>query len=159
VNREAGALAAVLRLNTRLFERCLERLSDAEAEERVGSGNSMGFIALHVVDARFYLTRLLGQPVDDPFPEFAEVRSNDEVDRLPALDTLRASWRDISPRVVAALESLTPEQARAEASSGFPIDDPSVLGTAAFLVQHESYHIGQLSVLRRQLGHPSIDWT
>jgi hypothetical protein len=97
--------------------------------------------------------------VDDPFPEFAEVRSNDEVDRLPALDTLRASWRDISPRVVAALESLTPEQARAEASSGFPIDDPSVLGTAAFLVQHESYHIGQLSVLRRQLGHPSIDWT
>jgi uncharacterized damage-inducible protein DinB len=159
VSREAGALAAVLRLNTRLFERCLDGLSDAESEERVGSGNSMGFIALHVVDARHYLTRLLGQSVDDPFPEFADVRSSQEIDRLPPLDTLLASWRDISPRVVAALESLTPEQARAEASSGFPIDDPSVLGTAAFLVQHESYHIGQLSILRRQLGHPSLAWS
>ncbi|NIU72309.1 MAG: hypothetical protein GWN71_01595 [Gammaproteobacteria bacterium] len=27
------------------------------------------------------------------------------------------------------------------------------------MVQHESYHIGQLSLLRRQLGHPPIAWS
>jgi uncharacterized damage-inducible protein DinB len=40
----------------------------------------------------------------------------------------------------------------AEAPYQFPISDPSVLGMTAFLVQHESYHIGQMAFLRKQLG-------
>ena len=34
----------------------------------------------------------------------------------------------------------------------FPIDDESVLGGISFLVGHEAYHIGQLSILRKFFG-------
>jgi uncharacterized damage-inducible protein DinB len=32
------------------------------------------------------------------------------------------------------------------------------LGLVAFLVQHDSYHLGQVAFLRRQLGHPAMSY-
>ena len=34
-----------------------------------------------------------------------------------------------------------------------------LLGLIAFLVQHDSYHIGQIGFLRRQLGKPALAYT
>ncbi|NIQ60059.1 MAG: DUF664 domain-containing protein, partial [Gemmatimonadetes bacterium] len=151
----AAALAALLRLNTRLFHACLEGVTAEEAEWRpVDGANGLGFIALHVVDARYFMAGVLGRPLQDPFPEYADTASIAEVESLPALSELRAAWDEVSPAVVAGMAELPPERAASSSSGDFPVDDPSVLGAAAFLVQHESYHIGQLSLLRRQLGHP-----
>jgi uncharacterized damage-inducible protein DinB len=36
------------------------------------------------------------------------------------------------------------------------VSDPSRLGMIAFLTQHDSYHLGQLAFLRRQLGRPAM---
>jgi hypothetical protein len=41
----------------------------------------------------------------------------------------------------------------------FPLGDSTELGLMAFLVQHDSYHIGQLGFLRRQLGKPAMAYT
>lgn len=38
----------------------------------------------------------------------------------------------------------------------YPGGDPSVLGALAFLVQHDSYHLGQLALLRRAHGLPAM---
>jgi uncharacterized damage-inducible protein DinB len=36
-----------------------------------------------------------------------------------------------------------------------PVADPSVLGALTFLLQHESYHVGQLAMLKKHLtGKP-----
>ena len=46
---------AVLRLNTRLFLNCMEGVDDAVAARRPGpETNGMGFLALHLLDARYY---------------------------------------------------------------------------------------------------------
>ena len=37
--------------------------------------------------------------------------------------------------------------------------DPSTLGSRAFLVQHDSYHIGQLAMLRRVHGLPAMRYS
>ena len=154
-----GALGSVVRLNTRLFRACLDGISADEAGRGFGEGgNGVGFIALHVVDARFYLARALGGDVGNPFAEYEEARSAADVQRLPALSSLLEEWDRVSPELVAALDGLSAERAAGPAPTPFPIDDPSLLGMAAFLIQHESYHIGQLALLRRQLGHPPIAW-
>jgi uncharacterized damage-inducible protein DinB len=39
------------------------------------------------------------------------------------------------------------------------VSDGSVLGAVAFLAQHESYHMGQLGLLRKALGYPPMSYT
>jgi len=40
----------------------------------------------------------------------------------------------------------------------FPLADGTRLGMIAFLVQHDSYHVGQMAFLRRQLGKPAMSY-
>lgn len=143
-----------LKLNTRLFLNCLEGADDATAQQRPGhAANSMAFIALHLLDARSYLARLIGLEFRHPFEEsLADVRSNDELKHYPELQEIRDAWRELSARLVVRLPDLAESGLLAESPQPFPVEDPSVLGGIAFLAQHESYHIGQLAYLRRYLG-------
>jgi uncharacterized damage-inducible protein DinB len=40
----------------------------------------------------------------------------------------------------------------------FPLGDSSRLGLVAYLVQHDSYHLGQIGFIRRQLGKPPMSY-
>jgi uncharacterized damage-inducible protein DinB len=53
-------------------------------------------------------------------------------------------------------EELTDADLAAKAPFQFPVDDDTILGVIAFMAMHESYHIGQLSAIRRQLGLPGL---
>jgi hypothetical protein len=45
-----------------------------------------------------------------------------------------------------------------QSTTRFPISDKSVVGTIAFLLHHEAYHIGQLALLRRYTGSPAMSY-
>jgi len=62
----------------------------------------------------------------------------------------------VSDHLETVLGALTTERLDEPAPQRFPIDDETVLGEIAFLVQHDSYHIGQVALLRRQLGLPAM---
>ena len=47
--------------------------------------------------------------------------------------------------------ALTAEAAAAPTAFKFPIPDTSVGGVLTFFTQHDSYHLGQLSMLRKHL--------
>lgn len=154
-----GPVASVLRMNTRLFEHCLEGITEADGLARPLGVNSITFLFMHVVDARHYLAGLLGPDLDNPLAPYADVGSIDEAGELPSLADLRTAWREVSDEVQRRVEGLTAGAAAAESPAAFPIDDGTVRGAVAFLVQHESYHLGQIGLLRRQLGYPGMRWT
>ena len=54
--------------------------------------------------------------------------------------------------------SLVPDDARGIDDFRLPppLARPALLGTIAFLMQHESYHVGQMGLLRKELGHPAM---
>lgn len=137
---------AVLRLNTRLYLDCLEGVDDAVAAHRAGPAtNSMGFLALHLLDARSHLGWLVGAEAAHPFAAMLEgVRGIDEMEALPPLDEVRAAWERVSAAVEARLAAPSP--------GGYPVEDATVLGGIAFLLQHDSYHVGQLALLRKHFG-------
>jgi len=153
-------LTAVLAVNTLLFLNCLDGVTDEDALRRVdGRTNSLGFIAAHLVGARAYAAGAVGGDGTDPFAELlGSVKSIDEVERLPALDEIRAAWARVTRQLEAALDGISPEALDAEAKYQFPIEDPSVLGMVAFLAQHDSYHIGQLAFLRKHLGYGAMSY-
>lgn len=154
-------LRRTLDLDTRLFVNCLDGMSDSQALERPSaSSNHAAFIAAHLVEARYYLAQALGLEGDSPFKEMLEgAQGIDDVEEFPSLDAIRSAWRDVSLRLSERLENLDEDALSEKAPASFPIDGgDTLLGCVTFLVQHDAYHIGQLALLRRQVGLPSMSY-
>lgn len=147
------APAAILRLNTELFVNCLDGVDDATAARRITADtNSIAFVATHLVDGRHFLAGYLGAPLPNPMAPLLEGAARlDDVATLPTVADLIAAWESVSAHLAVTVERLDTGQLSAERTP-FPGSDRTVLGGMAFLIQHESSHVGQLALLRRQLG-------
>jgi hypothetical protein len=148
-------LYETLRLNTRLFLNCLEGVGDEPAGARPSPEvNSLAFVALHLVDARHFVARMVAaEAPPNPFGELLEkARGIDELSELPPLSQIREAWVRVSAALEARFGGLTAEELAVEAPMRFPVEDPSVLGGITFLAQHDAYHVGQMAFLRKWLG-------
>ncbi len=160
MNVQVAPLWEILALNTRLLRNCLTDVDDASAQTRPGpDANNMAFIAVHVLDARAWMARYVGVEYRHPFEdELATVTSIDDVTRFPSLESILTAWQLVSERLGKRLPSLDAEDFERESEQVFPVGDRSVLGGMAFLLQHESFHIGQLALIRRILGFASMSY-
>jgi hypothetical protein len=146
-------LESILDLNERLFLNALEGVSDEQANERIsGHNNPLIWIATHTVWARYNMLAFLGRPVQNPFEgKFENAKAYQVADNYPSLETVKTEWRKASALVKEALQTVTEEHLAAEAPVKSPIGEFSNGGTFAFLVQHESYDIGQMAFLKKYL--------
>lgn len=153
-------LAEGLELNRRLLLHCFDGVDEAAALQRIDQRtNHMAFVACHLVDARFYLARLLGAPVGQPFGgRLEEARSIDDIDTFPALSEILETWREIGATLGRILEQVPEHELDRESPIELPITDPSRRAACQFLLQHEAFHIGQLALLRKQLGFEAMRW-
>ena len=151
-------LAEILRLNTVLFRNCLDGLSDEQAARRPsGATNSAAFIAAHLASSRFFLLKTLGVEERDPLASYLDGRKGiDEIAQMPALSEIDAAWTKGAHLLRERLAALTARDLDAPSSLKFPLADGTMLGTLTFLVQHDSYHLGQLSLLRKYCGLPAM---
>jgi uncharacterized damage-inducible protein DinB len=160
MNPALEPLAALVDLNTALFRNCLAGVDDDQALARPSKGtNNIAFIAAHLVDARAWMARYIG--LDEPKPYGGSLdygSSIDELARLPTLAETMAAWSGVSERLRARLQQLGGSDLAAPSSQRFPAVPETVLGGLAFLVQHESYHVGQLALLRKYVGLPAMSY-
>lgn len=163
MNDAVRLLRSLLMLNTKLWLNCLEGVTDEAAWSRSNTPiNNAGFIALHLIDARFFMADLLGLEAANPYAEaLAEVRSPADLPEAyqPSLDELRRVWQEVSDVLLDGVPTVEEAVWRRTSPQRFPVEDPSVLGGMHFLVNHESYHIGQLALLRKYLGLPAMKYT
>lgn len=153
-------LADLFRLNTKLFRNTLASLDEVDATARPNEHtNSVAFIGGHLVETRAWMGRSLGLDTKSPFGGVLEhVTSLDQIKEFPKLVEIRPEWETLSEAVSARLDQLTEEQLAGPGTPKFPGVAPTVLGGIAFLLQHESYHIGQLGYLRKYLGLPPMSY-
>ncbi len=150
-------LATMLRLQTQLLLNCLESVEPFQAEQRgTPTTNSIAFLVTHLLESRHYLADALGAPLPSPLPPaVANARSLDEAGPLPDLTLLRRWWEAVAAHLAVVVERLdTP--GLVAAGPKLPGGDGSRLGAFAFLVHHEAFHLGQIALLRRQLGLPAM---
>lgn len=161
MNPRAASLGALLRLNTHLLLNCLDGVTDDQAARRiVPQVNSMSFLVAHLIDTRHELLGILGGSRENPVrPHLANARSIDDVVDLPTLSELLSAWRQVAAAIEEQLASVGDAALDAPSGRRFPGGDPSTLGSLAFLVQHDSYHIGQLAMLRRVHGFPAMRYS
>lgn len=151
-------LAEILRLNTVLFRNCIDQLTDEQAAVRPTNGtNSAAFIAAHLASSRFYLLNTLGVQEPDPLAPYLDGRKGiDDIAQLPSLSEIDEAWTQGAHLLRDRLDALTAAEIDAPSSVAFPLANGTLLGTLTFLVQHDSYHLGQLSLLRKYCGLPAM---
>lgn len=141
-------------LNTLLFKNVFRNIDEKTARLSLSDNtNSMIFIALHMLDARYYILDFLGIAFES---EFKEVLSNIKVESdsksFPPLGTVLEDWDKTAAKVRASFSTLTAAQIKKKSPVNFPIMDDTILGAVSFLIHHESYHLGQLGILRKYFG-------
>jgi hypothetical protein len=150
----------ILKLNTRLFINVLDGIDEEMAQKRANKKtNNIAFIALHILQARFYIATTFGIEAHFPFPELNEVKSVDEMKSFPELTRIKTLWQEISMILLDHMPQVREEELNAVAKQKFPIDDNSIFGTITFLISHEAYHIGQLGFLRKYFGLDAMRYT
>jgi len=153
-------LAALFDLNTDLLLNCLEGLSDEEARGRLeAGGNSITFLAEHLTDSRHFLVARLGHTLLNPIARYlADVRSMDDIAEWPSLEEIRQAWLGVSTHLHGVLERLTAAELAEPTAQRFLAEDTTRLGMVTFLAQHDSYHLGQIGFIRRQLGKSPMSY-
>ncbi len=160
MNDRLVPLYEIFKLNSRLFLNCLDGWKDDQARWRPGPGtNSAAFIALHLVDSRHYIARVIGMTTENPFPFLADAKSIEDMKTWPKLEEIRSAWKSVTGNMRERFKTLTPADLAAPAEwQEMPMDDKTQTGMLIFMMQHESYHIGQLAILRKQAGLPAMSY-
>ena len=148
-------------LHSRLFNNVLEGVTELKGHERLsGEVNHLQWIAGHLVNTRYNFATMLGLsdsfPYKDLFTDPTKPPPNNRVidDSLayPSIHETLKYWNAYAGKFAEAIASIPVEQEQMELPFGNPLGDKTMPGFLAFLASHESYHIGQMSLIRKYLG-------
>ena len=158
MSNSAEPLRSIFRLNTELVVNCLSGVDDATAWRQVTAGtNHMAFLLAHLITTRHLLADAFGAPLASPLEGVMDRATKvSDVIELPPVDDLLGYWHAVSLHLDRALGELPEEALSEHTPMRFPIDGDRRLDVLAFFAQHDSYHVGQLALLRRQLGLPAM---
>jgi uncharacterized damage-inducible protein DinB len=159
MDERAAALGDILRLNTKLFRNCLDGMTAEQSRLRPSATtNHAAFVASHLVDSRFFALRILGGSAVNPLAPYLEgARRLDDVARWPSLDEIRSAWTEASAALRDRLQAVTTAELDGPPAARFPAAG-TMRDAITFLVQHDSYHVGQLSLLRSHAGLPAMSY-
>lgn len=120
--------------------------------------NHIAWIVGHVTWARKGVLARLGAEWSAPWlGMFARGVKLDEATEYPAPDVMMAAWKEAGEVLSSALEN-APHEALAKdaAPPSPPTADGKVSGVIRFLAWHETYHVGQISLVACLLGHKGL---
>lgn len=151
MNNPLKPLVDIFNLNTKLFLNSTEGMDDANSRRCFSSGsNNILFIAIHMLDARYYLARLTNLDLQNPYKFiFDSILSVNDLEDEPTLDEIRNNWTKISPKIKSHLNNIDQSILIQPAEWKFPIADQTKQGALSFLLSHEAYHIGQMAFLHK----------
>lgn len=154
-----ASLKAQLDLHTRLFNNVLEGVNDTDANTRNSEQiNHIKWVAGHLLNSRVSsLSKVTGLPHDDSYiAQFARGSALEPGANYPPLSQIIGKWNETASGLSNALAHVPDEVLAAPSPSKAPIADDTVRGLLSFLLSHEAYHIGQLSILRKLAGKTAM---
>ena len=145
-------------LGNRLYKGALEGLGREELNRRAGPDSSpLIWLAGHLVLGRCGMLGLAGVSGEAPWQELFKRSSKILApEEYPDVRDVVGAWEKIGQRVAVQLPKLGEDELEAQSPRRFPVADRSVRAGLAFLLWHETYHIGQMGYLRKWLGYDSL---
>ncbi|MFN8586715.1 MAG: DinB family protein [Candidatus Eisenbacteria bacterium] len=141
----------IFRTSDALFLRALDGMTDESARRKPGNMNSPMWIAAHMTVTRGLFLGAIGGKVDIAWAKHFQ-RGGEHGDGAgwPSLADVRAKWSEVHAAFMAALERQTMDGLKVE--TPVPGLEPTLFGVVGLAAVHDSYHLGQLAMCRRELG-------
>jgi hypothetical protein len=101
--------AAVLKMNKKLFENCLADVDEQTGQRRPNERtNNMIFLAVHIVDARYFLARMLGAEATWSVSKSLEgVERVEDLEEYPSMEEIRTAWQKVSHLLAERFSKIT----------------------------------------------------
>jgi uncharacterized damage-inducible protein DinB len=161
-------LLAQYDLHDVLFNNVIAGISDEESNRTINDPmNSVKWLAGHLLWANANLANIGGVNVGVKWRDhFHTKQGGSAVDfnapksELPTLEEIRNKWNADTEVIRKGLENLPDEVLDKTVDARHPIApfDNTLAGLWAFINDHQSYHIGQIGILRRALGKDPMSY-
>jgi hypothetical protein len=158
-------IAKQFNMQTVLFNNVLQGIDDSHGGDRItGHINHLQWIAGHLTGSRNGIAELLGLQHTFPYKEiYADPtqpppgnRALDTSLTYPPLSEIIYYWNEFAPAFNIAISRVSNEQLAMALPAGTPFK--TVLDLLGFVASHESYHIGQMSLIRKYLGLDAMSY-
>jgi uncharacterized damage-inducible protein DinB len=169
MNGSIEKIAKQYRLTTDWFLSALENISEEDGRKTINdNSNSLEWIVGHLITTRYRNMLRVGLQIE-PYKHLDKFISQtipppnaikfDKANNYPSLAESREQWlhydRLFSQRLQVIDEStLNTELPFTVLTGGNKVED-----ALTFMTMHESYHIGQMSIIRKALGYPAMQLT
>jgi hypothetical protein len=152
------SLASRFRFNEKAIGATLADFTESDWTHRIHGSTSHAFWLLgHIAASRRGLLRGCGVEKAKATWEASFVRGTHPGAKDGVTpDALVADIAESGDALAARFAAITPEQAEAPYARTFPDGSSTVEGAAHFLFWHETYHLGQLGLLRRACGKAGL---
>jgi hypothetical protein len=155
-------------LNGHLYVNVLDGISEKESLYRIDDKtNHLNWIAGHLLAMRCRslnrsgggcsATALAAMYSDMDAPPPAN-RKLDSGVHYPALGELLQEWQSLSEAFIESVLKLPEDLWNKDIGFATPIDGRTLIDSFAFTALHESFHIGQMSIIRKALGKPAMSY-
>jgi len=151
-------IPSLFKRNAQLFEKATQGIPPERWLARPSSdSNHLLWIAGHVVVHRAIILKLLGVEWSAPWAKlFARGAKLVAPEQYPGAGEIQRAWNDVSQNLSTSLANVSAEVLAKPAPKESPSFDQTVGGQIAFLGFHETYHVGQMSYLRKWLGYGQV---
>jgi hypothetical protein len=145
----------MFKTNAQVFEKATQGVpSDKWLVQPGEHSNHLTWIAGHAVVHRAKVSKMLGASWSAPWENlFARGAKLVPPEQYPAPAELQRAWQEVSDKLNSALPNTSAEVLAKSVPQGAPSLDGTVAGSIALLCFHETFHVGQMSYLRKLLGY------
>jgi uncharacterized damage-inducible protein DinB len=156
MDTDLSMTASMFKANTQLFEKATQGIPPDKWLTRPGDdSNHLLWVAGHVVVHRAMALKLLGGEWSAPWAKLF-ARGAKLVEQYPEAGEIVRAWDDVSHKLSESLASVSAEALAKPSPKEAPSFGGTVGGQIAFLGFHETYHVGQMSYLRKWLGYGQV---
>jgi len=155
MNTNLVNIAGMYKTNNDIVNKAIVDISGEDWFRAPGDdSNHLMWVIGHIIWSRANALKSLNDELTIPWATFFE-RGAARADRehYPAIEELRNSWQEVSERLMDTLSNAPADLLAEAAPKGTPSFDGKISGLVAFLGFHETYHVGQITYLRKWLGY------
>ncbi len=153
-------LVTIVEANDFSIEKSVSFLNEEYLNARVGSSNEIGRLFGHITSYRNGVIGLLGgSPINlewGAFGEFSMTAQFDEQNEVPTLANIVEKWNLCSQALKSILSTVSEDTLSQKAPFPLPISDDTMDGFVSFILFHESYHIGQITLIAKEVTGKTI---
>jgi uncharacterized damage-inducible protein DinB len=147
----------------------IDGIEDKDGSKTINDGtNSIEWLAGHLITGRYrnlvrlgvqiepykYLDKFINQTLPPP-----NAIAFSKTIQYPTLTECREQWKMYSELLMERLNTLDESILKSTIPFTVPTGGNTIEDSLIFVVMHETYHIGQMSIIRKAIGYPGMQLT